>query len=254
MVQWFGRIMKVAVVLLTWQRLSRLQFSLKSLARQSYKDFDVVVSNANMTSHAMRIIDKYAKIYNMQGLRVTVRHDGNKEYAFRRFNVGKDLYEQGYDVVLFLDDDVSIPNDYIKNCLDQYEPKTYQSGFTWIFYNRGKNYYKFRKRVFSNEYDIHYAGTGFSMIDASIFADRDLIAKAPQNSKKIEDLWLSYYVFQKDGWGLKYMDTPGVTLSGGDGVALYKSVQRDSYNKADLLKDLVAMGWKIPATLPDELA
>ena len=253
MVQWFGGIMKVAIVLLTWQRLSRLQFSLKSLARQGYKDFDVVISNANLTIHAMRIIDKYAKIYNMQGLRVTVRHDGNKEFAFRRFYVGKDLYDQGYEVVMFLDDDVSIPNNYVENCLKQFEPKTYQSGFAWIFYNRGRNYYKFRKRVFSNDYGVHYAGTGFSMIDASIFADENLIKDAPKESKKIEDLWLSYYVFQKEGWKVKYMDTPGVMLSGGDGVALYRNVQRDSYDKADLLRDLVSKGWQIPATLPDEL-
>jgi len=246
--------MKVAVVLLTWQRLSGLQFSLKSLARQSYKDFDVVISNANLTSHAMRIIDKYSKIYNMQGLTVHVRHDGNKKYAFRRFDVGKDLYDQGYDVILFLDDDVSIPANYFENCLKQYEPKTYQSGFTWTIYNRGRNYYKFRKRVFSNEFDIHYAGTGFSMIDASIFKDEALINNAPEGSLKIEDLWLSYYVYHKRGWSIRYMELEGVTLGGADSVALYRSVQRSEMNKAEFLRTLVKMGWKIPATLPDGLA
>lgn len=245
--------MKVAVVLLTWQRLSRLQFALKSLSRQSYKDFDVIISNANLTNHAMRIVDKYAKIYKMQGLNVVVRHDGNKQYAFRRFDVGKDLYDEGYEVILFIDDDVSVPKTYIEGCLKQYEPKTYQSGFTWIFYNRGKNYYKFRKRVYSNEYDIHYGGTGLSMIDASIFADKNLRAKAPEGSLKIEDLWLSYYVYQKRGWSVKYMDCPGVSLGGADSVALWRSVAKDSYDKADLLRELVAMGWKIPARLPDEL-
>ena len=246
--------MKVAVVLLTWQRLSRLQFSLKSLSRQSHKDFDVIISNANMTSHAMRVIEKYAKIYRMQGLSIAVRHDGNKEYAFRRFYVGKDLYDQGYDVVMFLDDDVSVPNTYIENCLKQYEPKTYQSGFTWLLYNRGKNYYKFRKRVYSNKNTIHYAGTGFSMIDASIFGDRDLIEKAPPAAIKIEDLWLSYYVSLKRGWSIRYMEAPGVSLGGSDSVALWRSVQRDDVDKADFLKQLIEMGWKIPATLPDELA
>ena len=246
--------MKVAVVLLTWQRLSRLQFSLKSLARQGYKDFDVVISNANLTSHAMRVIDKYAKIYNMQGLRVTVRHDGNKEFAFRRFYVGKDLYDQGYEVVMFLDDDVSVPNNYIENCLKQYKPKTYQSGFTWVLYNRGRNYYKFRKRVYSNDYPIQYAGTGFCMIDASIFADEDLVKKAPKAAIKIEDIWLSYYVSKKPGWKIKHMHSPDVSLSGSDSVALWRQVQKDEVDKADFVRQLVQMGWKIPARLPAELA
>ncbi len=246
--------MKIAVVLLTWKRLSRLQFSLKALAKQNHQDFDVIISNANLTGHGMSIVEKYAEIYRLRGLNIFVRHDGNEQYAFRRFDVGRELYEKGYDVVFFLDDDVSISPNYIRKCLKQYEPKTYQSGFTWIFYNRGKNYYKFRKKVFSNDHKIHYAGTGISMIDASIFADKDLKDKAPPGSLMVEDLWLSFYVDQKEGWSMRYMECDGVVLGGSDSVALYKAVAKKSYNKADLLRDLVKMGWKIPATLPDGLA
>jgi hypothetical protein len=246
--------MKTAVVLLTWQRLSRLQLSLKLLARQSYKDFDIIISNANFTSHAIGVVNKYAKIYQDRGLNIKVRHDGNELFAFRRFYLGKDLYGHGYDVVMFIDDDISVPDNYVESCLNQYQPRTYQSGFTWLFFNRGKNYYKFRKRVFSNNYPIHYAGTGFCMIDASIFADEDLIAKAPKEALRIEDLWLSYYVSQKGGWQIKYMDTPNVQMSGSDSVALWRQVKKDKVDKAEFLRQLVKMGWKIPATLPDELA
>lgn len=245
--------MKVAVVLLTWKRLAKLQNSLRSLSRQSFKQFDIVISNANLSKEAVNFTDKYSKIYQKQGLRVSIRHDGNDVFAFRRFYIGKDLYDQGYDVVMFLDDDVSIPDNYIANCLINYEPKTYQSGFTWLFFNRGKNYYKFRKRVYSNEHKIHYAGTGFCMIDASIFSDEDLIKKAPDAAIKIEDLWLSYYVSHKQGWDIKYMDIPNVRLGGADAVALYKSVQKDPVDKAEFLRHLVVMGWEIPATLPKGL-
>ena len=92
------------------------------------------------------------------------------------------------------------------------------------------------------------------MIDASIFADEDLIATAPEAAIKIEDLWLSYYVSKKRGWKVKHMHTPDVMLGGSDSVALWKTVQKDNVDKADFLRQLVAMGWKIPATLPDELA
>jgi glycosyltransferase involved in cell wall biosynthesis len=246
--------MKVAVVLLTWKRLSLLQATLNSFARQTNKEFTLVISNANLTKQAIAIIEKYAKIYKHKGLRVIVRHDGNKKYAFRRFDVGKDLYEDGYEVVLFVDDDVMIPKNYVEQCLSYYEPKTYQSGFTWIFYNRGRNYYKFRKRVFTNDVDIHYAGTGFSMIDSSIFKDKELITKAPEGSEKIEDVWLSYYVYHKKGWRIKYMDLSNVSLGGADSVALFRDVQKAKVDKAALLRTLVKMGWRIPATLPDELA
>jgi hypothetical protein len=246
--------MKTAVVLLTWQRIVNLQSILRSLYRQSFKDFTVVISNGNLSPRAKMMIDKYANTYTRRGMDIVVRHDGNEVFAFRRFYVGKDLYEQGYDVVMFIDDDVTIPDHYIQNCLNHYQPKTYQSGFTWIFYKNGENYYKFRKRVYSNDYDIHYAGTGMSMMDASIFKDDELINNAPPGSQKIEDLWLSYYVYQKDGWKMLYMNTDGVILGGADSVALYKQVQKEDINKADLLKTLVDMGWRIPSTLPDELA
>jgi glycosyltransferase involved in cell wall biosynthesis len=245
--------MKVAVVLLTWQRMSKLQTTLRSFARQSYKNFTLVVSNANLTKPAIYNIEKYTNIYRRKGLDIEVRHDGNEMYAFRRFIVGKDLYDQGYDVVLFIDDDVSFPDTYVEKCLNQYEPQTYKSGFTWIFYNRGKNYYKFRKRVFTNDYGVHYAGTGFCMIDASIFKDKDLITKAPEGSQKIEDLWLSYYVNQKSGWKVMYMETENVILGGADSVALYKDVQRAKVDKADFLRKLVRMGWNLPPTPPADL-
>ncbi len=246
--------MKVAIVVLTWKRLQKLQEIFKAFSKQTNKNFDLVVSNGNLSKDAINLIEKYAIIYNKFGLNINVRHDGNEFFAFRRFFVGRDLAEQGYDVIMFVDDDVLVPKDYVENCLKQYEPKTYQSGFTWLFFNRGKDYYKFRKRVYSNKYEIHYAGTGFCMIDASIFKDKDLINKAPPGSYKIEDLWLSYYVASKKGWSLRYMDTPGVLMNGSDSVALFKQVKKDEINKAGFLRTLVQMGWKIPATLPDGLA
>jgi glycosyltransferase involved in cell wall biosynthesis len=246
--------MKVAVVLLTWKRLFSIQSTLNSFARQTNKDFTLVISNANLTKHGIAIIEKYAKIYKHNGRKVIVRHDGNEEYAFRRFYVGKDLYDAGYEVVLFIDDDVKVPDNYVDQCLSYYEPKTYKSGFTWVLYNRGKNYYKFRKRVFTNKVNIHYAGTGFSMIDASIFKDKALIQDAPKEAMKIEDLWLSYYVYKKQGWRMMYMHLDGVQLGGADGVALYKNVRNSEMDKAEFLRILVKMGWKIPSRLPNELA
>jgi glycosyltransferase involved in cell wall biosynthesis len=244
---------RVAVVLLTWQRIVALRPTLKRLQRQTYKNFDIIISNANPSDQTKEFIDVTANFYTARGMRTIVRHDSNDFYAFRRFFIGKDLYDQGYEIILFIDDDIRFPDNYVENCLSQYEPKTYQSGFAWVFYNRGRNYYKFRKRIYTNEADIHYAGTGISMIDASIFEDKKLIKDAPEEAYLVEDLWLSYFVDKKEGWFLRYMETPNVIIGGGDRVALYRQIQKNKYNKADFLRKLVEMGWSLPAELSPKL-
>jgi len=238
--------MKVAVVLLTWQRFNALKFNLQDLSKQTYKDFDVIVSNGNLKERAINSINKYSNFYKKQNLNIFVRHDGNDLYAFRRLTVGKELAEQGYDVVMFIDDDVRIPSGYIAKCLEQYEPRSYKSGFAWVLHHKGSSYYKHRTRKWDNEEQVHYCGTGFSMIDASIFLDPNLVKKAPEAALKIEDLWLSYYVQHVKKWKLAYMECPGVELGGADSVALYKQIQKDNINKTDFLHQLVKMGWKLP--------
>ena len=238
--------MKTVIVLLTWQRISGLKHTLEGLSNQTYKDFDIHISNGNLDGSAMSVIEKYVRFYKQKGLRIQVTHDGNDIYAFRRFTVGKKLYESGYDVVMFIDDDIKFPQTYVENCLSQYEPKTYKSGFTWTFFHKGSSYYKYRERIYKNDGPpIHYCGTGISMIDSSIFKE-DGLFNAPDGAYKIEDLWLSYYAQHVLGWRLMYMETPKVLIGGSDSVALFKQIQKDQYNKNHFLQELVKMGWKIP--------
>lgn len=238
--------MKVAVVLLTWQRYSNLKLTLAKLAGQSFKKFDVFVTNGNLRERAVNTVEKYVKHFSKQGLNITLSHDGNELYAFRRFAVGKKIAKEGYDVVLFIDDDVTIPTNYIGNCLKQYEPQSYKSGFAWVLHHKGSSYYKHRTRKWDNDQQINYCGTGFSMIDASIFLDNDLIDTAPPAALKIEDLWLSFYAQHVKKWKLAYMECPGVELGGADNVALYKEIQQDPVNKTHFLHQLVEMGWALP--------
>ena len=128
--------MKVAIVLLTWQRINNFKLTLQQLLNQDYKDFDIYVSNANLSTNAVAGMEKYVKYYTGKGLRITLSHDGNDTYAFRRFTVGKRLAEDGYDVVMFIDDDVTVPGTYVSKCLLQYEPKSYKSGFAWLLHRK----------------------------------------------------------------------------------------------------------------------
>jgi glycosyltransferase involved in cell wall biosynthesis len=234
---------RVAVVLLVWQRLQLLKLTLKSLTDQTNKNFTVILSNGNL-DNAERV-EKTANFYRKLGLSIEVYHDGNDLFAFRRLLVGKKLAEQGYEIVLFIDDDITFAENYVADCISQYEPKTYKSGFAWTFQRNGENYYRYRTKVSNNNQKINYCGTGTSMIDASIFLEEGLIKDAPEGAIKIEDLWLSYYANHILKWDLLYMEVKRVRVGGSDHVALYKELLESQYNKAHFLKDLVSMGWKL---------
>jgi glycosyltransferase involved in cell wall biosynthesis len=242
---------RVTVVLLTWQRIGNLKTTLESLSNQTFANFEVYITNANLTQKSA--VDKSAKRY-ADRLKIRVSHDGNDLFAFRRMTVGKRLAEEGTDIILFIDDDVTFDESYVETCLRYYEPKSYKSGFAWNFQNNGNDYYGKRSRVTNTHTVIHYCGTGISIIDASIFLDNNLIKKAPSSALKIEDLWLSYYAQHVKKWKLGYIPVEGVILGGADGVALYKQILNDKksggINKADFLRELVKdYGWKLPKQL-----
>ena len=240
---------KVTVVLLTWQRVGELKKTLNYLSRQTYKNFDVRISNGNLKYS--NIVEKNARMFSDQ-LEISVSHDGNDIHAFRRFTVGKELAAAGTDIVLFIDDDITFGPDYIENCLRYYEPNSYKSGFAWSFQASGENYYKYRTRINDYTSKIHYCGTGISMIDAKIFLDDRLVSKAPPEAYKIEDLWLSYFTQHVCKWKLGYIEMKDVIIGGADGVALYKQILNDKKNndvpdKADFLRMLVARpySWRL---------
>lgn len=238
---------KIVVLILTWKRISRLKTTLLDLSKQSFKDFEIYISNGNLDRKPA--IEKYATYFRKNyNLKITVRHDGNSLYAFRRITVGKELAELGAEIIFYLDDDITIPKNYIEKCLSQYETNTYHSGFAWTFFNNGKDYYKDRERRSDNEYKIHYCGSGVAMIDAKILLNNSLsnLNLIPHGALKIEDLWLSYYVDHVLKAKLKYIEMPGVQIGGADSVALYKDVSKDSYNKTNFLIDLIQFGWSIP--------
>jgi hypothetical protein len=237
----------ITVVILSWRRPEGIKTLLDSLSRQTYSNFSVYISNGNLGKS--KVLQNYANAHRHNGkMKVSVGYDTNDLYAFRRLVVAKRLAEAGTDIILYLDDDVTIPNNYMEMCLSQYEPKTYHSGFAWSLFNNGEDYYKHRKRQWDNKYRLQYCGTGVSMIDAQIFLEDELTnpEHVPIGAYKVEDLWLSYYADHILKWKLKYIDIPGTVIGGGDSVALYRQIQKEPYDKADFLRDLVSMGWKIP--------
>ena len=240
---------KVTVVLLTWQRIGELKKTLRALANQTYKDFDVRISNANIKYSG--IVDKHKRMFS-EDLDISVSHDGNDIFAFRRFTVGRELALSGTDIILFIDDDISFGSDYVETCLRYYEPESYKSGFAWSFQMNGADYYKYRTRIYDFESKIHYCGTGIGMVDAKIFLDSRLIKDAPPEAYKIEDLWLSYFAQHVLKWKLGYIEMKNVAIGGTDTAALYKQILSDKQtkgtpDKADFLRLLMQKpyNWKL---------
>lgn len=245
MIQWSDMKPKVAIILLTWQRIINLKDTLKQLNDQTYKDFDLYISNANPDRSKISTIKKYIEHYPR--LKIVLLEDNNDLYTFRRITLGRSLAEQGYEIVIYIDDDVSILNNHVERCIQQYEPKTYKSSYTWSFYNAGRSYYRNRQRRTDNNKTINYCGSGVAMVDASIFLEPGLF-DYPEGALKIEDLWLSYYAQHVLGWDLKYMKTDA-TVTGRDQAALFRQVRKDKINKDVFLNQLVEMGWNIPETI-----
>ena len=238
---------RIDIIILSWKRKNNINKLLNMLGEQTYKNFSVHISNGNPPFQ--KSLRHVASVFsNNYGIKATVRNDGNDLLAFRRLLVAKELAEAGSDIILYIDDDISIPRNYVEMCLSQYEEKTYGSGFAYKLYNGGRNYYKDRERIWEAEQRPYYCGTGISIIDAKIFLEEGLtdLKTVPKGAIDTEDLWLSYYADHILKWKLKYVDMPGAVVGGGDSVALYKQIQKQEYTKANFLQDLVKMGWKIP--------
>ena len=227
--------------MLTWQRLDKLPESLEMLDKQTNTDFTLHISNANLdeVSRVEELVSPFREKLN-----INLTHDGNELYSFRRLMIGKDLALKGFDAILFLDDDVIIPNTYIEQCLTYFEPNSYKSAYAWYFLENGQNYYRKRVRVNNTISKVHYCGTAVSMVDSKMFLDEGIFL-APPDAHQIEDLWMSYYADHVLGWKLKYIPIQGLNIGGNDHVALSKVVKQKRNNKAVFLRSLVALGWNL---------
>jgi hypothetical protein len=232
--------MRLALILLAWKRPEGTLANLKDLNDQTMEGFHIVVSNSNPEIH-----DKLAKyVSQFKDLDINLRLDSNDRLAFRRITIAHELAKQGFDAIMFLDDDIRIPKNYVELAIEQFEEKTYKSNYTWKFLNGGVDYYKQRTRVYEDDPGIRYCGTAVSIIDARVFLN-EAILHPPEGAIAVEDLWLSYFAHHVAGYQLKYLNIPKVIIGGGDAVALYRQVSRQDYTKKDLLLDLIATGWSV---------
>lgn len=224
--------MKTAILLPHWGRPKRLAHQLEALAKQTNKDWDVIVTNSNPEHDDY--MKRKIKIHN-GGYKIHYRLDSNEVGAFRRFTIAREL---SYDRYIFLDDDVTFGPNLAADMLKQYQPNTYHSWYCWQIVGD----YHDRVRVINDRQPIHYAGTGVAMIDRSI-VDRPELFDIDPRAYFIEDLWLTYVVDFIYKWPIKNLKIPGIKLGGGDATALYRQIAKSDYPKRQFMEDLRATGW-----------
>ena len=228
---------KIGLILVTHSRPELLKKQLRMFQAQTRQDFHLIVTHGNKDN--WNTVSKLVKQYRPGS---TVRNDGNDLYSFRRIVVANELH-QNYDVYLFLDDDVTIPPDYVEKVINQYEPGTYKSWWAWNL--NGKPYQKVedRTRVTQPGIPVVYGGTGVAMVDAKLCAVPELF-DYPEHAPRMEDLWFSFVLGHFHKVPISYLDVDGVVLGGHDSKALYKRILKSSYRKVhfvDMLRE--RYGW-----------
>ena len=190
---------KVAVILCVFVRLENLEMTLNKIKDQTNKDFDFYIcDNSNKEQKVIGLIKKHTP--NL-GVNLSIKSYKNEFKQFSRFLLARDLAEDGYEKIIFFDDDEILPLTFIDECLTQYEPGTVK---TFWAHKINKIYKK--KIKLKNDEIGNYAGTGGLICDASIFLNEDFF-DCPEEYWIVDDLWLSFYLLKYTDYKIKALKT-----------------------------------------------
>lgn len=174
-------------------------------------DFDLYVCN-NSSNYGNKIglfFNKKVNNFNV------FMEDYNNEYKqFSRFLIAKDLAKQGYEKIIFIDDDEILPTKFIQDCNDQYEEDSFKSFYAHLVVG---NYW--RKEKLSLGQIGNYAGTGGLVCSPKLFLEEDFFG-CPEEFYIIDDLWLSYYILKNTSYKIKLLDTDIEFIRDGKATAI----------------------------------
>jgi glycosyltransferase involved in cell wall biosynthesis len=186
-----------ALIMCTYIRFENLKTTLDCIRSQTNQDFDFyIVDNSNKHEKLLGYLDKFG-----QDINIRVYNYGNDFKQFARFVVARDLAEQGYEKIIFIDDDEIIPNTFIQECHDQYEPEAVKTFWAHMVESNYKRKIKLEKNEVGN-----YAGTGGLVCSSSLFLNEDFF-DCPEEYWIIDDLWLSFYILSFTNLKIKELKT-----------------------------------------------
>ena len=190
---------KTALILLTYRRLEHFNKTVKCINSQTNKDFDLYI--ANNSYHDEKLLKGINKRLGDSKLNIYVKNYYNEFKPFSRFLIAQELAYEGYEKIIFIDDDEIFPNTFIQDCYDQYEDDAFKSFYGHIV----KDDYWKKEKLKLNQLG-NYAGTGGLVCPAKFFLD-ECFFSCPEEFYIIDDLWLSYYILQYTDYKIKLLDT-----------------------------------------------
>lgn len=191
---------KTALILCIYRRLENLSSTLISINKQTNTNFDFYISNntgGEMNKKIFSIVHK-----NISKINYKIYNHYNEHKQFSRFIIARDLAKEGYEKIIFIDDDEIIPLSFVQNCIDQYEEDTLKSFYAHKIINN--NYWR-KEKLKPDEFG-EYAGTGGLICSSKIFLD-DKFFECPKEYYIIDDLWLSYYAVKILKYKIKLLET-----------------------------------------------
>jgi hypothetical protein len=234
-----------ALIILMHKRIYMLEDALSMLSRQTYKNFDIYISNS-FVENLQQVKDISAKFNNLNIKEIVNATDDTT--CFRRFPYAKDIRNRfGTEAFMLLDEDLIIPDNYIEKTIENYEPKTYKSAFAWqTLYEKSKpyDYLADRNRVSDVLAPADYAGCGVSIFDGSILDVQEFL-DINEEDKVFDDVWLSYFVATKmHNWKVGYS---GATFSfnekaSNDPSAIWVNFKDQ---KIAYVKKMIDSGWNL---------
>lgn len=189
-----------ALILCTYRRLTNMPKILNRISNQTNKDFDFYISN-NSEGQDNKLISYFSKYGSDISVNVHIKNYNNIYKQFSRFYLAKELAINGYNKIIFFDDDQVLPVSFIQDCHDQYDENLVKSFYAHKF----KDDYWKKERISKDEFG-NYAGTGGLICSSRIFLEEDFF-KCPEEYYIIDDLWLSSYVLNFTKYKIKLLNT-----------------------------------------------
>ena len=188
---------KTALIMCTYIRFENLNTTLACINNQTDKDFDFyIIDNSGQNEKLLKYLDKFKG-----NLNISVHNYSNDFKQFARFLLARDLSEDGYEKIIFIDDDEIIPNTFIEECHRQYDETCVKSFWAHRVNSKYKRKIKVEKEELGN-----YAGTGGLICSSKLFLNEDFF-DCPEEYWIIDDLWLSYYILKFTDYKIKELKT-----------------------------------------------
>jgi glycosyltransferase involved in cell wall biosynthesis len=195
----------INIILTVYRRKDFFEKQIRSLIKQTCKNkihLHIISNNKDIDFYSS--VKKYFKMLNINFIQ---KNNELKNFARHKF-----IYENNFDYVIILDDDFLLEKNSIENLFNKKKQKTYLTFFGRNFKNRSdvKKLYSLNKPspAFTNYDFFNYGGTGFSIIDCSIY--KHLFEKYysfDDNLKNIihnlDDIFLSWIINCKQDWSIK---------------------------------------------------